>query len=162
MRELAGKVSFAKHVVTIETFTTGVEKLLLSLSGNINLSEKSYDFLLPLKLMKAANDVEENSSTSADGCSLGSNYWAERGMSLLRCKGSFAAINPLKDCHPDKEALAALAKDYAEYTLREKHGEKIEAKKAELMKKLDDKLGGEGSAEKARTLLKKLFKKHDE
>jgi AsmA protein len=126
-----------------------------------------YDFFLPLKLVKdTTTAVAEGVSTSEKGCSITSNYWADRGMSLLRCKGSFAAINPAKDCRPDKEALVELTKDFAKYKLLEKHGEKIEAKKAELkekkeelIKKLDEKIGGEGSAEKAKTLLKGLFKK---
>lgn len=83
-------------------------------------------------------------------------------MSLLRCKGIYAEINPAKDCRPDKDMLNAVIKDFAEYKLKEKHGEKIEAKKAELLKKLDDKLGGEGKTEKTKDLLKNLFKKKDD
>ena len=160
LRELSGKITVAKRIVTIETFNAGVEKLSLNASGKVNLANQEYDFLLPLKLIKDAAATE--ASTSAQGCSVGSNFWVERGMSLLRCKGGFANINPTKDCRPDKNALTALVKDYAEYKLREKHGEKLDAKKAELIKKLDDKLGGEGSAEKAKALLKNLFKKHNE
>jgi AsmA protein len=170
MRELSGKVNIAKRIVTIETFNAGVEKLLLSSTGKINLASNEYDFLLPLKLSKDAVEAgaaADTAVTSAQGCGVGSNYWAERGMSLLRCKGSFAEINPLKDCRPDKAALVELTKDFAEFKLREKHGAKVEAKKAELIKKVDDKinekLGGEGGAEKAKTLLKGLFnKKRDE
>lgn len=162
MRELVGKITLANRVVDIENFRAGVEKLSLSSTGKINLVNKEYDFLLPLTLMKDATDSETSIRTSAQGCSVTSNYWAERSMSLLRCKGSFAEINPAKDCRPDKDALTSLTKDYAEYKLREKHGAKAEAKKAELIKKLDDKLGGEGSAEKTKALLKNLFKKRDE
>lgn len=159
MRELSGKITIANRMVTIETFNAGVKKLALNATGKVNLANKEYDFLLPLKLIKDAVEPEAAISTSNEGCSVGSNFWAERGMSLLRCKGSFAAMNPAQDCRPDKHALAELTKDYAEFKLREKHGEKVDAKKAEALKKLDDKLGGEGSTEKAKELLKNIFKK---
>ncbi|MES2822768.1 MAG: AsmA family protein [Pseudomonadota bacterium] len=161
MRELSGKITIANRMVTIETFNAGVEKLALNATGKVNLVNKEYDFLLPLKLIKDAVEPEAAISTSSEGCSVGSNFWAERGMSLLRCKGSFAAMNPAQDCRPDKHALAELTKDYAEFKLREKHGAKVDAKKAEALKKLDDKLGGEGSTEKAKDLLKNIFKKKD-
>jgi AsmA protein len=91
-----------------------------------------------------------------------SNYWAERSMNLLRCKGAYAEINPGSDCRPDKDMLNALIKDFAEYKLKEKHGAKIEEKKSELIKKLDEKLGGEGAAQKAKDTLRSLFKKKEE
>ncbi len=147
--------------MTVETFNAGVKKLALNATGKVNLVNNEYDFLLPLKLIKDAAEVETAISTSSEGCSVGSNFWAERGMSLLRCKGSFANMNPVKDCRPDKDALTELTKDYAEFKLREKHGAKIDAKKAEALKKLDDKLGGEGTTEKAKDLLKNIFKKQD-
>ncbi len=162
MRELSGKITIDNRMVTIETFNAGVKKLVLNATGKVNLANKEYDFLLPLKLIKDAVEPEAAISTSSEGCSVGSNFWAERGMSLLRCKGSFANMNPAKDCRPDKSALAELTKDFAEYKLREKHGAKVDAKKAEALKKLDEKLGGEGSTEKAKTLLKNIFKKRDE
>jgi AsmA protein len=95
------------------------------------------------------------------GCSVGeSNYWVDRGLSLLRCKGSFDAIDPVKDCGFDKSALKDLTKDYAEYKLREKHGAKIEAaekklddKKQEVKQQLDDK-----KQELINKLQNKLFK----
>jgi AsmA protein len=136
--------------------------LLLAAKGNINLEKGSYDFLLPLKLVRDANDTPTSITTSAKGCTVNSNYWAERSMSLLRCKGAYATIDPKNDCRPDSEMLRELTKDYAEYKLKEKHGAKIEAKKEELIKKLDEKLGGEGSADKAKDLLKNLLKKKDD
>ena len=50
----------------------------------------------------------------------------------------------------------------AAYKLKEKHGAKVEEKKSELIKKLDEKLGGEGAAEKAKDTLRSLFKKKEE
>lgn len=162
LRELSGKITMAKRIINIESLNAGVEKLLLGSSGNINLVNGSYDFSLPLKLVRDANDTPDSITTSASGCKVTSNYWAERSMNLLRCKGKYAEINPASDCRPDTDMLNALIKDFAAYKLKEKHGAKIEEKKSELMKKLDEKLGGEGAAQKAKDTLKNLFKKKEE
>src|SRR5690606_29071746 len=100
-------------------------------------------------------------SARLKGCSLGAtNYWVDRGLSLLRCAGSFGAIDPLKDCGFDKNALGDLTKDFAEYKVREKHGDKIEAaeqkveeKKQELKQKTEEK-----KQELINKLQNKLFK----
>lgn len=162
LRELSGKITMAKRVINIESLNAGVEKLLLGSNGNINLVNGSYDFALPLKLVRDANDTPASITTSAQGCVVTSNYWAERSMNLLRCKGKYAEINPASDCRPDKDMLNALIKDFAAYKLKEKYGEKAETKKAELIKKLDEKLGGEGAAQKAKDTLRSLFKKKEE
>lgn len=161
LRELNGKIVIAKGIVTIESLNAGVEKLLLSSTGNINLINGSYDFSLPLKLVRDANDTPDSITTSAQGCTVTSNYWAERSMSLLRCKGAYAEINPASDCRPDKDMLNAVVKDFAEYKLKEKYGAKADAKKEELKQKLEEKLGEQG-AEKAKNVLKNLFKKKEE
>ena len=161
LRELNGKVAIAKGIVTIESLNAGVEKLLLSSTGNINLINGSYDFSLPLKLVRDANDSPTSITTSPQGCTVTSNYWAERSMSLLRCKGAYAEINPASDCRPDKDMLNAVIKDFAEYKLKEKYGAKADAKKEELKQKLEEKLGEQG-ADKAKNLLKNLFKKKEE
>lgn len=74
------------------------------------------------------------------------NYWVGRSLSLLRCKGSLGAIDPLNDCGFDKSALTSLTKDFAEYKLREKHGAKIDAaeekfeqQKQEVKQQVEDK-----------------------
>ena len=162
LRELSGKVNIANRFITIESVNAGVEKLQLGTTGTINLGSGAYDFMLPLKLIRDATDTPTSITTSAHGCTVNSNYWAERSMALLHCKGAYAEINPVKDCRPDKDMLTAVVKDFAEYKLREKHGAKIEAKKTELLKKLDDKLGGQEKAEQAKALLKNLFKKKDD
>ncbi|HOY21725.1 MAG TPA: AsmA family protein [Cellvibrio sp.] len=162
LRELSGKITMARRVINIENLNAGVEKLLLGSNGNINLINGSYDFSLPLKLVRDATDTPTSITTSAQGCKVTSNYWAERSMNLLRCKGKYAEINSASDCRPDKDMLNALIKDFAAYKLKEKHGAKIEEKKSELIKKLDEKLGGEGAAQKAKDTLKNLFKKKEE
>lgn len=162
LQGLSGKATIAKRVITVESVNANVEKLVLGTSGTLNLTNGGYDFILPLKLNRDANDTLTSITTSAQGCSVNSNYWVERSMTLLRCKGAYAQMNPAKDCRPDKEQLNGLIKDFAAYKLKEKHGAKLEEKKSELLKKLDEKLGGEGKAEKAKDLLKNLFKKKND
>jgi hypothetical protein len=57
--------------------------------------------------------------------------------------------------------LNTLIKDFAAYKLKEKYGEKVETKKFELIKKLDEKLGGEGAAQKAKDALKSYLQERD-
>lgn len=141
MNELSGSIKWRDEIITIDTFKAGVEKLQLGSTGKINLATDEYDIFLPFKLLKDKTDTisaeEVAVSTSAGGCSIGSQYWLERGMELLRCKGSFGAINPLSDCRPDKELLVELTKDYAVYKVKEKHGAKYEEKKDELKQKVE-------------------------
>ena len=172
MEALSGKITMANRVVTVESFTAGIEQLVLGTNGSLDLNNDRYDFRLPLKLIPTATTTETTTdgttvaATSAEGCIIGSNYWLNRSLSLLRCHGSLTDLNPVRDCRPDSKALASLTKDFAEYKLREKHGDKIDAaeqkvdaKKDELRKKLDEKLGGEGEGKKAEDLLKNIFKK---
>ncbi|ARU28806.1 AsmA family protein [Cellvibrio sp. PSBB006] len=172
MEDLSGKITMANRVVTVESFTAGIEQLMVGTNGSLDLNNDRYDFRLPLKLIPTPTTTETTTdgttvaATSAEGCIIGSNYWLNRSLSLLRCHGSLTDLNPVRDCRPDSKALASLTKDFAEYKLREKHGDKIDAaeqkvdaKKDELRKKLDEKLGGEGAGKKAEDLLKNIFKK---
>ncbi|WP_039912398.1 AsmA family protein [Cellvibrio mixtus] len=142
LTELSGSVKWRDQIITIDTFKAGVEKLQLGSTGKINLASDEYDIFLPLKLVKGKADTvtaeQVAVTTSANGCSVGSYYWLERGLELLRCKGSLDEINPLHDCRPDKDMLVQLTKDFAVYKLKEKHGAKFDAKKQELEQKLDD------------------------
>lgn len=164
MRELDGKIIWRDQVINLESFNAGVSQLLLASNGKINLASDKYEFKLPIKLNSASE------AASLKGCVISSaNYWVDRGLSLLRCKGSLGNINPLKDCGFDKSALADLTKDFAEYKIREKHGDKIEAaeqkveeKKQELLDKASDKLseklgGGEAGKDGAKNLLNNLL-----
>lgn len=153
MRQLDGAIVWRDQVINLQHFNAGVSQLLLGSTGNINLATNRYEFKLPIKIASASE------AATLKGCNLStSNYWVDRGLSLLRCKGSFDAIDPLKDCGFDKSAVGELTKDFAEYKLREKHGDKIEAaeqkveekkqevkaqveeKKQELVNKLQNKL----------------------
>lgn len=142
LNELSGSIKWRDQIITIDTFKAGVEKLQLGSRGKINLASNEYDIFLPLKLIKDKADTvtadQVAVTTSTNGCRVGSYYWLERGLELLRCKGSFADINPLHDCRPDKDLLLELTKDYAVYKLKEKHGAKLDAKKQELEQKLED------------------------
>lgn len=141
MRQLDGKIVWQDQVIKLDSFAAGVSQLLLTSTGKINLATDKYEFKLPIKLAEASQ------AASLKGCSLTTtNYWVDRGLSLLRCKGKFGAIDPVKDCGFDKSALGDLTKDFAEYKLREKHGAKIEAaeqkvdeKKQELKQQVNDK-----------------------
>ena len=145
MSELSGSIKIRDQIVTIDSFKAGVEKLQLGSTGKINLATDEYDIFLPFKLLKDKTDivtseqvaVTTSADTSTGGCSIGSQYWLERGMELLRCRGSFDEINPLKDCRPDSTLLRELTKDYAVYKLKEKHGAKYEEKKEELKEKVE-------------------------
>ncbi|WP_049631680.1 AsmA family protein [Cellvibrio sp. pealriver] len=142
LEELSGSIKLHDEIVTIDTFKAGIEKLQVGSRGKINLAADTYDIFLPFKLIKNSSDTVTTEqvavTTSANGCSVGSAYWLERGLELLRCKGSFADINPLSDCRPDKDLLLELTKDYAAYKIKEKHGAKIEEKKEELKQKVED------------------------
>lgn len=172
MEDLSGKITMANRVVTVESFSAGIKQLMLGTHGSLDLGNDRYDFHLPLKLIPTETTTATTAdgvtvaATSTEGCIIGSNYWLNRSLSLLRCHGSLTDLNPVRDCRPDSQALASLTKDFAEYKLREKHGDRIEAveqkvdaKKDELRKKLEDKLGGESEGKKAEDLLKNIFKK---
>ena len=149
MHDVTGRAAIAQEVLTVESFKAGVHQLLLEVQGQLNLATDEYDFVLPLTLL--------NEESSEQGCRVNSNYWINRSLSLLRCRGSLDNVNPVSDCRPDSKGLTTLTKDFAEFKLREKHGEKIDAKKDELRQKLDEKLGVESEGQKPRDLLKGLL-----
>lgn len=140
---LEGSIKWRNQVITIDTFTAGVEKLQLDSTGKIDLANDHYDIFLPFKLHQDSTDTvsgeQVSVATSSNGCRVGSHYWLERGLALLRCKGSLDQVNPVADCRPDKDMLVELTKDYAVYKVKEKHGAKIEEKKDELKQKVEDK-----------------------
>ncbi len=134
MRQLDGNIVWRDQVISLNSFNAGVSQLLLASTGKINLASDQYEFKLPIKIASASEAAQ------LKGCSLGTtNYWVDRGLSLLRCKGSFGAIDPVKDCGFDKSALGDLTKDFAEYKLREKHGAKIEAAEQQVKQQVDEK-----------------------
>lgn len=167
MQALDGTINIAKRVISINSFDASIEHLTLATKGSIDLLANRYDLRLPLTLRASDNKQQTDAVavSSPQGCKISNNYWLNRSLSLLRCQGSLLELNPVTDCRPDQQALADLGKDYAAYKLRQKHGDKIEAaeqkvdkEKQRLYKKLDDKLGTEGS-QATKDLLKSILKK---
>jgi AsmA protein len=119
MRELQGQAQLREQVITIKSFTAGVEQLLMGLKGQIDLAQQRFDLRLPLTL--------EQPTTSAEGCTVNSNYWVNRSLSLLRCRGDISTLAPAKDCRLDSKALESLLSDYTKQRLKD-----------ELIRKLSD------------------------
>lgn len=110
MHDLQGQAQLREQKITIKSFTAGVEQLLLGLNGEIDLGGQSFDLRLPFTL--------EQQSTSPQGCTVNSNYWFNRSLSLLRCRGSFDTLAPAKDCRLDSKSLESLLGDYAKQRLQ--------------------------------------------
>jgi len=144
LTELSGQAVVQNQLVNLKDVRAGVERLSLGVQGQVDLQQALVDLTLPLSL--------GSESTSEQGCQVPSNYWINRSLSLLRCRGSLDAFNPAKDCRPDKEGLAQLAQDYARFRLEDKAKGKVEEKTGKLKEKAREKLG-----EDAVEGLKKLF-----
>ncbi|WP_041522309.1 AsmA family protein [Gilvimarinus agarilyticus] len=123
MHDLQGRVKLREQVITIESFTAGVEQLLLGLNGQVDLAGQTFDLRLPLTL--------EQRSTSEQGCTVNSNYWVNRSLSLLRCRGSITELAPAKDCRLDSKALESLLGDYTKYRLQKELTRKLGADEAD-------------------------------
>lgn len=186
LRELAGSIVWKDEVISIHTFKAGVEQLQIGSQGKISLRDDTYDFTLPFQFNESVKTIEAmaGSGVSADslavssinGCSIQSNYWLNRSISLFRCKGSFSGLSPLDDCGADSKAIRELAKDFIEYKLKDKHGakldeakqkledkkeavkEKLNDKKQDALENLQEKLGVEGKVSKPKDILNNYLK----
>lgn len=105
MQPLAGRIRMVDEVITIESFDASVEALVLGVRGRIDLAQDNYDLQLPLRLVEK--------TTSENGCTVKSNYWLDRTLELLRCRGSLSAMKPLSDCGISGRGLEDMAKEYA-------------------------------------------------
>ncbi|ROQ17958.1 AsmA protein [Marinimicrobium koreense] len=130
MKALSGKVTIQDQVIRLESLQAGVERLTLGAQGKLDMKQALYDFTLPMRL--------GSEGTSEGGCQVTSNYWLDRSLSLLRCRGSLDDLNPLGDCGLDSDGVQSLIKDFAAYKLKEQHGERIEAEKARAQQKVDE------------------------
>ena len=130
MRALSGRATMAEKILRIESFEAGVSELTLGVSGQLNLKAEQYDFTLPMRL--------GSESTSAQGCHVPSNYWVDRSLSLLRCRGSLAEVSPLSDCGFDSEGVQSLVAEYAKYQLQERYGEQLEEERARAEQRLEE------------------------
>jgi len=152
LTEVSGNIKLKDEKILIDSLKAGVESLILNASGKIDMAADKYDFLLPFSILKSTS-VDENTKS----CMSGDTYWMEKGMSLLRCKGKLSDLNPADDCRPDKELLLDVTKSYAEYKLKQKYGEKIDAKKQEINDKKQE--VKEKLNDKKKSFLDKLQKK---
>ncbi|WP_111641357.1 AsmA family protein [Marinimicrobium alkaliphilum] len=118
MRQLAGTVQMRGWEITVEEFNAGVQQLIMGLTGGLNLDTSAYDIRLPLRLGE--------SQTSEHGCRMTSNYWVDRSLSLVRCRGTLTELNPLADCRIDGRGLESLAREFAEFQVRERYGDQID------------------------------------
>ena len=133
LTELSGRALVENQIVKLKDVRAGVERLTLGVQGQVDLREALIDLTLPLRL--------GSESTSEQGCQVPGNYWIDRSLSLLRCRGSLDAFNPAKDCRPDKEGLAQLVQDYARFKLEDKAKGKVEEQTEKLREKAKEKLG---------------------
>ncbi|HEY7885589.1 MAG TPA: AsmA family protein [Cellvibrionaceae bacterium] len=118
MEPVSGSVRMRNQVITLEGIEASVEALVLGIGGAIDLGEDRYDINLPLRLSEK--------TTSEEGCTVKSNYWLDRSLQLLRCRGSLSALSPASDCRLDTRILEDMAKAYA--------GERLQR---ELLRQLD-------------------------
>lgn len=130
MRQLAGRATIADQVLKVESFEAGVSEITLNLLGNLNLKQETYDFTLPMRL--------GSQSTSAQGCRIQSNYWVDRSLALLRCRGSLTDLNPLSDCGFDRRGVESLVTEFATYQLEQRYGERLDEEKAQARQRLQD------------------------
>ena len=168
MQSLLASIHFENGTVNVGALNAGIFNLLLDSEGKLNLAQDQYKFNLPLKLQDtdATKAKSGTFQTSPNGCAIKSNYWISRGLTLLKCQGSLSGINPVKDCRPDAGELKQLVKDYAQYKIKEEHGEdiekiekKIDTKKEKLKDDVDSKLKEKIEEEKLEEKLKGLFGK---
>lgn len=157
---LSGRVVMLDQIITLESLEAGVERLAVTAKGQLNLDESRYNITLPIRL--------GSERTSADGCRVSSNYWIDRSLSLLRCRGSLEELNLASDCGLDSDGFKSLTRDYAEYRARQEYEEKLDKEKArarekldeekqELKKKAREELLDEEDEEKVKDALKGLF-----
>ncbi|MGN0922422.1 MAG: AsmA family protein [Cellvibrio sp.] len=143
MRSLEGELVWKNRVINLTKVNAGVSQLNVSAVGSIDLAKAIYNIGLPISILSASE------TAVASNCSLSTELaWLNRGLTLLRCVGDLNTLDLVKDCGPDKAALAELTRDYAAFKLKEKHGdkitaaeEKLDAEKQKFNEKVSEKLG---------------------
>lgn len=160
LQDLIGEFAITPEQVTFNRLYSRVDKLQVDGTGVWERQSDEIGVQLPITLLQMA-DAE----STIKGCTIGSEYWVNRKLSLLECKGKLASLDAKRDCGIDKTGVAGLLKDYALYKLKKGEGinvdhlkEKAAEKKAELKEKLDATLDKE-QVKKIEDKLKGLFKK---
>lgn len=160
LQDLIGEFAITPEQVTFNRLYSRVDKLEVDGKGVWERKSDQLSIQLPITLLQMA-DAE----STIKGCTVGSEYWVNRKLSLLECKGKLASLDAKRDCGVDKTGVAVLLKDYALYKLKKGEGinvenlkEKAAEKKAELKEKLDATLDKE-QVKKIEDKLKGLFKK---
>jgi AsmA protein len=168
-----GVVHIAPEAFRFQQVRAETDRLAVQAQGEIQRATGDYRINLPLTLRATPNTQE-----ALTGCDIGSAFWVERSLPLLRCKGQVSALNLQKDCGPDGAGIGQLIKDYALYKLQKGDGlnlqhikekaaekkealkEKAEQKAQELKQTLSTGLGEE-RAQQLENKLKRLLGKKE-
>ncbi len=142
LQDLNGSLTIRDQRLAINTLTAGLENLLLSTEGFVDLKKNRYQLTLPMTL--------QGESSSDDGCRIKNKFVRNRELSFMKCEGPFQPLNAKKDCGLDEKAMSELLTQYAKY----KGKEKIAGQKDKLINKAKEKFG-----EDAGRLLDSLFKR---
>ncbi|HEY6527287.1 MAG TPA: AsmA family protein [Cellvibrionaceae bacterium] len=160
LQDLTGEIAIAPTRVEFTRLHGRANKLQLDGEGVWERDTDAFHMSLPITLLQIASAED-----TIKGCTVGSDYWVNRRLSLLQCKGKLASLDAKRDCGIDRAGVADLLKDYALYKIKKGEGinvdhlkEKAAEKKAELKEKIDANLDRE-QAKKLEDKLKKMFKR---
>ncbi|RZA08617.1 MAG: AsmA family protein [Moraxellaceae bacterium] len=160
LQDLTGEITITPTRVEFMRLHSRVDKLQLDSEGVWERDTDAFRMRLPITLLQITSAED-----AIKGCTIGSDYWVNRRLSLLECKGKLASLDAKRDCGIDRAGVAEVLKDYALYKIKKGEGinvdhikEKAAEKKAELKEKIDANLDRE-QAKKLEDKLKKMFKR---
>lgn len=160
LHDLKGVIAISPTRVDFTQLHSSVDKLQLDGEGYWARDTDKFEIQLPITLVQMTNAED-----TVKGCTIGSDYWVNRKLSLLQCKGKLATLDAKRDCGIDRDGVTGLLKDYALYKIKKGEGinvdhikEKAAEKKAELREKLDATFDKE-QVKKLEGKLKGLFKR---
>lgn len=140
LHDLTGEINVLPDRVELARLHSSVDKLQLDADGVWERNTDNFKLQLPITLVQQAGTESE-----IKNCTVGSDYWVNRRLSLLKCQGKLASLDAKRDCGIDKEGALNLLKDYALYKVKKGEGlnvEKIKEKAAEKKAELKEKLKG--------------------
>ncbi|MFO1370756.1 MAG: AsmA family protein [Marinagarivorans sp.] len=160
LQDVTAKIQLTPEQIKLTELHGRTEKLQLDGEGIWERQSDQFKVQLPITLLQLAA-----AETTVEGCTIGSDYWVNRRLSLLQCEGKMAQFDPKRDCGLDKLGVAGLLKDYALYKIKKGEGinvghikEKAAEKKAELKEKIEEVVDKE-KIKKVEDKLKGLFKR---